>query len=65
MKECFKKKKVEKRKLLLYKEQVIHFKYDHLFIGKNCLQYIGKKTQLLIGKKGQFLWSLFLPLSAL
>ena len=29
------------------------------------LQYIGKKQQLLIGKKDQFLWSLFLPLSAL
>ena len=43
-KNVFKKKKVEKRKLLLYKEQVIHFKYDHLFIGKNCLQYNGKKN---------------------
>ena len=37
----------------------------HLFISVKIV-YIGKKINpLLIGKKGQYLWSLFLPLSAL
>ena len=37
--------------------------FSFVYIGKYCL-YRKKKT-LLIGKKGQFIWSLFLPLSAL
>ena len=36
--------------------------FSFVYIGKKI--YIGKKT-LLIGEKCQFIWSLFLPLSAL
>ena len=75
LKKVFKKRKLKKENcFLLYKEQVIHFKnvcckkvwsHFHLFISVKIV-YIGKKNKkLLIGKKGQFLWSLFLPLSAL
>ena len=67
------RKNVFKKSFLLYKEHVIHFKkicskkesvitFSFVCNGKNCL-YRYKKN--LIGKKGQFLLSLFLPLSAL
>ena len=36
--------------------------FSFVYIGKNCLYR--KKNNLLIGEKGQFIWSLFLPLSA-
>ena len=38
--------------------------FSFVYIGKNGL-YRKKNKTLLIGKKGQFIWSLFLPLSAL
>ena len=71
-KNVFKKRKLKKLKVIYFKN-IVHkehlyskkvWPHFHLFISVKIV-YIGKKKKILIGKKGQFLWSLFLPLSAL